>query len=158
MDKKNRKTVHHIAMAFNLKSKSFGSGKTRFPTLIKTSSSAIYEEDSTRVAQIMRTEAFLARPGTSGGGRRGGGKKGGGRGGSSAGRARGESGRAGGVIRHKEGDIVGAGAAELAEDNRGRIMLEKMGYKAGMALGAANNKGITVPLAAVMKVGKAGLG
>jgi len=156
MDKKNRKTVHHIAMAFNLKSKSFGSGKTRFPTLIKTSSSAIYEEDSTRVAQIMRTEAFLARSDT-GGGRRGGGKRGGGRGGSSAGRARGESDRAGGV-RHKEGDIVGAGAAELAEDNRGRIMLEKMGYKAGMALGATNNKGIIVPLAAVMKVGKAGLG
>ncbi|PUU74915.1 hypothetical protein B9Z19DRAFT_1091536 [Tuber borchii] len=156
MDKKNRKTVHHIAMAFNLKSKSFGSGKTRFPTLIKTSSSAIYEEDSTKVAQIMRTEAFLARPDI-GSGRRGVGKRGAGRGGG-AGRARGEWGGAGSVVRHKEGDIVGAGAAELAEDNRGRIMLEKMGYRAGMALGADSNKGIIVPLAAVMKVGKAGLG
>lgn len=158
MDKKNRKTVHHIAMAFNLKSKSFGSGKTRFPTLIKTSSSAIYEEDSTKVAQIMRTEAFLARPDIGSGRRGGGGKRGAGRGGAGAGRARGEWGGAGGVVRHKEGDIVGAGAAELAEDNRGRIMLEKMGYKAGTALGATNNKGIIVPLAAVVKVGKAGLG
>ncbi|PWW80639.1 hypothetical protein C7212DRAFT_290507 [Tuber magnatum] len=159
MDKKNRKTVHHIAMAFNLKSKSFGSGKTRFPTLFKTSDSTIYEEDSARVAQIMRTEKFLAPPDIGGGGRRGGGGKRGGRhgggGGGVAGRAR--SG-AGGVVRHKEGDIVGAGAAELGGDNRGRIMLEKMGYKPGMALGATNNKGIIVPLAAVVKVGKAGLG
>ncbi|CAZ81756.1 unnamed protein product [Tuber melanosporum] len=153
MDKKSRKTVHHIAMAFNLRSKSFGSGKTRFPTLTKTSDPAIYKEDSARVAQIMDAGGFLSHPGI-GGGRRGGGKRGGGRGGGSAGRARGAE----GVVRHREGDIVGAGAAELGEDNRGRIMLEKMGYKAGMALGATNNKGIVVPLAAVVKVGKAGLG
>jgi len=37
-------------------------------------------------------------------------------------------------------------------------MLEKMGYKTGMSLGADNNKGIAEPIVAVIRVNKAGLG
>jgi hypothetical protein len=37
-------------------------------------------------------------------------------------------------------------------------MLEKMGWTKGMALGAADNKGILVPVVQVVKRSKAGLG
>jgi hypothetical protein len=139
MNKKNRKKIHHIAMAFNLKSKSTGSGQSRFPTLSKTAQSAALRVDEVTITQTLSRGKFSDRSDFANGGKRGGGGGGGGGGG------------------HKEGDIVGAGAKEIAEDNRGRIMLEKMGYKPGTSLGADHNKGIAVPVAAVVKMGKAGL-
>ena len=41
-----------------------------------------------------------------------------------------------------DGEIVGAAAPELGIENRGRSMLEKMGWSKGMALGSLSNQGI----------------
>lgn len=57
-----------------------------------------------------------------------------------------------------EGDVVGASAPEIGVENRGRAMLEKMGWSSGTALGASNNKGILQPVAQVVKNSRAGLG
>ncbi|KOS17795.1 Protein SQS1 [Escovopsis weberi] len=62
------------------------------------------------------------------------------------------------AARIRDGEIVGAGAPELGADNRGRTMLEKMGWSSGMALGALDNKGILQPVTQTMKRSKAGLG
>lgn len=59
---------------------------------------------------------------------------------------------------YREGDIVGQHATELGAENKGRTMLEKMGWSKGMALGSSDNKGIMVPLTQVVKKSKAGLG
>ncbi len=62
------------------------------------------------------------------------------------------------VVSYRDGDVVGGSAPELGADNRGRAMLEKMGWSQGTALGAANNKGILQPVSHVVKTTKAGLG
>jgi hypothetical protein len=58
----------------------------------------------------------------------------------------------------REGDIVGQHAAEIGVENKGRAMLEKMGWSKGMSLGTSETKGIVVPLMHVVKKTKAGLG
>lgn len=134
MSKADRKEVHKLASKFKLKSKSVGNGAGRFTTLIKTSRSGYHEYDEEGVGSTTRKL----------GGR--GGKKGpGGRGG-------------GGGKFLQDGMRVGAEAPELSADNRGRIMLEKMGYRTGMTLGAVEGRGISEPLVAIMKWSKAGLG
>jgi len=140
MSKADRKTVHELATKLNLKSKSIGKGQKRFTTIIKTSHSGIYEHDEEGVEAIMRTGKFAKRMDV-GGQRAGKGAGGGGRGG-----------------RNKDGMVVGAEAPELSATNKGRLMLEKMGYKAGMSLGVEGNQGISEPLVAVIKMSKAGLG
>lgn len=57
-----------------------------------------------------------------------------------------------------DGDVVGASAPEIGVENRGRAILEKMGWSSGTALGATNNKGILQPVAHVVKNSRAGLG
>lgn len=56
----------------------------------------------------------------------------------------------------KEGDIVGADAPEIASDNIGRRLLEKLGWKAGQGLGS-DNRGIPEPVIAKVKKTKLGL-
>lgn len=56
-----------------------------------------------------------------------------------------------------EGEIVGEDAPEIGSDNIGRRMLEKLGWSSGEGLGAVTNKGISKPLFARVKRGKAGL-
>ena len=56
-----------------------------------------------------------------------------------------------------EGEIVGEDAPEIGSDNIGRRMLEKLGWSSGEGLGAVTNKGISKPLFARVKKGKAGL-
>ncbi|KAL7276268.1 squalene synthetase-like protein [Rhizina undulata] len=148
MDKTTRKMVHIMASAFNLKSKSIGSGHKRFPTLYKTSRSAIYEQNEETIEAIMRHPRYFPRSDVSGRNR----------GGPAISVRRGGGGGGGGGGHHREGDIVGASAPEIAAENRGRRMLEKMGYKAGTSLGLDSSKGIIAPIAAVVKVSKAGLG
>lgn len=58
----------------------------------------------------------------------------------------------------REGDIVGQHASEIGVENKGRAMLEKMGWTKGMSLGTVETNGITVPLTHVIKKTKAGLG
>lgn len=143
MDKATRKTVHNVALVFNLNSKSVGSGRKRFPTLYKTSRSAIFADEAS-IASVMARRRFFGRSDARGSG---------------SGKSRGPGrGGAGGVVHHREGDIVGASAPELGVENRGRKMLEKMGYVTGMALGLEGREGIVKPVEAVVKISKAGLG
>lgn len=58
----------------------------------------------------------------------------------------------------REGDIVGQHASEIGVENKGRAMLEKMGWIKGMSLGTVETQGIIVPLTHVIKKTKAGLG
>lgn len=142
MDKKDRKLVHEFAMAFNLKSKSVGSGKQRFPILTRTSRTFPYTESAFVAAESRLGRRFLPRPDVKGKGKAGGGRPRGGM----------------GATNYRDGDVVGGSAPELGAENKGRAMLEKMGWSSGTGLGALNNKGILQPVIHVVKTSKAGLG
>jgi hypothetical protein len=146
MDKADRKVVHELANAFNLKSKSAGNGNKRFPILHRTQRTSVYVERNFNAVEERLSRRFLPRMDL-GGKRSGGGiKRGGGGDFSSA------------AVSYRDGDIVGGSAPELGAENRGRAMLEKMGWSSGTALGALNNKGILQPVSHVVKTTKAGLG
>ena len=61
-------------------------------------------------------------------------------------------------VAYRDGEVVGAAAPELDSTNRGRAMLEKMGWSNGEALGAFNNKGMLVPISHIVKNTRTGLG
>jgi hypothetical protein len=146
MDKAERKTVHELANAFNLKSKSLGSGTKRFPVLYRTARTSVYAEGKFAAVEARLARRFLPRMDV-------GGKK------FSAQRStRGGGGFRNATASYRDGDVVGASAPELGVENRGRAMLEKMGWSTGTALGAINNKGILQPVSHVVKTTKAGLG
>ncbi|KAK3904783.1 hypothetical protein C8A05DRAFT_13353 [Staphylotrichum tortipilum] len=151
LDKHARKILHEIANKFNIKSQSTGKGDQRRPVLYRTNRTVRYastrfedaashvEQAAVRIHRKYFHRVDVKVPQT-------------------------ESPRtAGGRSGHKaltlrEGEIVGASVPELGQDNKGRNMLEKMGWSKGMSLGAADNKGILEPVAQVMKRSKAGLG
>lgn len=151
LDKHARKILHEIANKFNIKSQSTGKGDQRRPVLYRTNRTVRYastrlEDAASHVDQaalrihrkyfhrvdikVPRTESPRAPGGRSG-------HK---------------------ALTLREGEIVGASVPELGQQNKGRNMLEKMGWSKGMSLGAADNKGILEPVAQVMKRSKAGLG
>lgn len=145
MDKADRKIIHELANAFNLKSKSLGSGTKRFPVLYKTSRTSVYAEGKFAAVEGRLLRRFMPRRDV--------GVK------SYANQRSGRGGGAGnGAASYRDGDIVGASAPELGVENKGRAMLEKMGWSTGTALGALNNKGILQPVSHVVKTTKAGLG
>lgn len=150
MDTHARKIVHEISLQFNVKSKSTGKGEQRRPVLHRTKRTVEYR-------QVHFEQAFSrqqgrkyfhrldkSRPSKGGGG--GGRSRGGGGGVNHA------------AFTYKDGEVVGGGAPELSQSNKGRTLLEKMGWSTGMALGATDNKGILQPVAHVVKRTKAGLG
>lgn len=47
----------------------------------------------------------------------------------------GSAGRAGGEVRHRDGDAVGGGAAAIGQDNIGHRLLSKMGWTEGTRIG-----------------------
>ena len=57
----------------------------------------------------------------------------------------------------REGEVVGALAPEIGDNNIGRRMLEMLGWSKGEGLGALGNKGISIPVLATVKKSKAGL-
>ncbi|EEB07175.1 R3H and G-patch domain-containing protein [Schizosaccharomyces japonicus yFS275] len=57
-----------------------------------------------------------------------------------------------------EGQIVGENAPEISQGNRGRRLLEGMGWDAGRGLGTAENEGVRSHLQAVVKLSRFGLG
>ncbi len=142
MDAHARKLVHEIAYRFNIKSKSVGSGDQRRPTLVRTKSTVPLDEDEFDNVFAKHRRRFFPRLDRSGSSRR----AGGGRGGDSS----------SAIVRH--GEIVGGSAPEISQANKGRTMLEKLGWTKGMALGALDNKGMTQPIEHVVKRSKAGLG
>lgn len=148
MDSNARKAIHEICHRLNIKSKSTGAGDQRRPILHRTKRTGTYRDAF--------FEAAFARPGRKyfhrmdvnrpKGGRGGGAAKPNGRGISHA------------AFTYRDGEVVGGGAPELGVNNKGRALMEKMGWSAGMALGATDNQGILQPVAHVVKRTKAGLG
>lgn len=121
MDKRARARVHILADAYNLTSKSRGSGAARFTTLIKTSRSGHGAVDQRKVNRALRSG-----PGMSLGS---GGKNGKGKGRSSG--AGGSGGGVGGggsisVSRNIEGADVGWGADRIGADNIGHKVRSKI--------------------------------
>lgn len=152
LDKHARKILHELADKFNIKSKSTGAGQQRRPVLYRTNRTVRYaptraEEAASHVdaatwrihrKYFHRVDVNVKKtksPKTTAGG--GGGFK---------------------ALRLREGEIVGASVPELGQENKGRVLLEKMGWSKGMALGAEGNTGILEPVAQVVKRSKAGLG
>lgn len=134
-DKPTRQNIHKIAMVFNLKSVSKGKENARRTTLTKTPMTGV-RVDEGKIARIIRNSenSFLNQDFGKGKGK---GK--------------------GGVPRHREGDVVGNAAPKLDESNVGFRLLEMMGWAEGERIGASTN-GLEVPLAAVIKTSKLGLG
>ncbi len=109
MDKRSRAQVHMLADAYGIKSKSRGSGATRFPILIKLARSGV-EVDHRRVRRLLDT---------GGGGAFGIGSKAAARG---KGKAKSSVGAGGGgalAPRNREGAEVGYGADRIGSDNIG---------------------------------------
>lgn len=143
-------TVHEIANKLKLKSQSAGKGNGRHTVLFRTRRTLKYEQVSfdrtlARVRQawfprvdvdeeVAKQAKIFRKPEVRS-------------------KSRGQS-----SLTYREGDIVGHDAAELGTENKGRAMLEKMGWAKGMSLGSEENKGIVVPLTHVMKKSKLGLG
>ncbi|KAH8592225.1 hypothetical protein B0O99DRAFT_597275 [Bisporella sp. PMI_857] len=140
MTKGDRKLVHAIANKFGLKSKSVGKGQGRSPILYKTLQTSAYMSRTYSAAEADIEQRFLRRADT-GGARKG--KR---------------AIRGGGGYSYRDGDVVGGSAPEIGIENKGRAMLEKMGWSSGTALGAVNNKGIMTPVTHIVKNSKAGLG
>jgi hypothetical protein len=146
MGKADRKLIHEIANAFHLKSKSVGDGNDRRPVLTKTKKTTTYVAQEFAKVEARLTRRYLPRGDV--GEQRG----------SAAPKRATRGGGFYGAVSYQDGDIVGGSAPELAADNRGRTMLEKMGWSKGTALGALNNKGIMQPVTHIVKTTKAGLG
>lgn len=144
MDNHARKMIHELANKFKIKSKSIGKGDQRRPTLYRTLRTPPYSKTTFDQAFNRVNRKYLPRLDKKG-------KKGKRlppvRGGTSVAAA-----------TYQDGEVVGASAPELGIDNRGRAMLEKMGWSMGTALGSMNNKGIMQPVTHTMKRTKAGLG
>jgi hypothetical protein len=146
MDKRRRKMIHEIAAEFNLKTKSIGAGDNRYTKLIKTRMTTRWMENKFAARARKINLGFFPRTDATARGKkvlrvtsRGGG------GANSAG------------VRYRDGDIVGGAAPEIGAENKGRAMLEKMGWSSGMALGTLDNKGILTPIMHVVKNTKTGL-
>ncbi|RCI11865.1 hypothetical protein L249_7454 [Ophiocordyceps polyrhachis-furcata BCC 54312] len=139
MDSKTRKMVHRLASQFKVKSKSVGRADQRRPTLTRTVSTMKYKE-----SEFDRAIARIC-PGVDSGHKS---------------KARGSQ-----ILEiyhhttasYHEGEIVGSQAPALAEGNRGRIILEKMGWSHGKSLGSSETKGILQPVALAMRRSRAGL-
>ncbi|KAL4869629.1 hypothetical protein BDV12DRAFT_73556 [Aspergillus spectabilis] len=144
MSKHRRMLIHDMAHALRLTSQSRGKGSSRFPILSKTSRTTKYTHKTiSQIDRVFTKERFNPRslkawdkPS-----------------GRPAKAKRGHS-----NVSYMDGDVVGGSAPEIGVENRGRAMLEKMGWSTGTALGATNNKGILLPVAHVVKNSKAGLG
>ncbi|KAI8627532.1 hypothetical protein F5Y19DRAFT_477406 [Xylariaceae sp. FL1651] len=151
-DKGARKIVHSIANTFKIKSKSAGGGTGRYPVLYRSRATLPFDQDMFEQAfsRVRRTwfprvdadekvvqEARVLKR-------------------AEARNGKSRIGKSSLVLR--EGDIVGQHAAEIGAENKGRAMLEKMGWTKGMSLGTTENNGIIVPLMHVIKKTKAGLG
>jgi len=151
MDKRDRKALHSIANMLNLKSKSVGSGANRFPILYKTTRTVAYEEVYFNRVISASSRSFLKNA------RYGGGSA---RKGKLPRQPKGWGDRGGydrAAVSLRNGEVVGANAAEIGRDSIGHKLMEKMGWTKGMALGK-DGEGLLVPVEQVMRSGKAGLG
>lgn len=143
MPKQRRKAIHDLANALSLNSKSRGKGASRFPILHKTSRTPEYSTKTvSQINRILSAGTFKSKSSDQ----------------NVTKSSKARRGQPGGAVSYMDGDVVGASAPEIGAGNKGRAMLEKMGWSTGTALGATNNKGILLPVAHVVKNSKAGLG
>lgn len=146
MDNKDRKSIHMIALGLKIQSRSYGKGEARYTVLRKTSKTGTFNPGAlNRILSRKGSGRFLPNNPCQGSE-------------SSISRNRLGGGFNRAAVSYYDGEIVGATAPELGQDNKGRAMLEKMGWSTGTALGALHNKGIMKPVAHVVKTSKAGLG
>ncbi|CAA7260811.1 unnamed protein product [Cyclocybe aegerita] len=138
-NKETRKNIHEMAIAFNLKSVSKGKGDARYTTLTKTTRSGVGVNEQ-KVAKIVRRSGGM-----------------GARGDSFIYDKKGRSGSGPKMPRHRDGDEVGGTAPKLNESNVGFRMLAMMGWAEGIRIGGATG-GLDVPLTAIIKNSKLGLG
>ncbi|KAG4304930.1 hypothetical protein PORY_001605 [Pneumocystis oryctolagi] len=145
MDSQARRWIHMLVKAYGISSKSYGTGKSRHVVLYKTTKihdnyskqhvnrvlqSLNHNQYNRRVYQIKNYKS----------------------------KSSGEK-----IFRNKnenkyhDGDIVGKNVPEIDKNNRGRKMLEKLGWVEGNGLGAPDNKGIEAPIVAIIKTTKLGL-
>lgn len=137
MEANRRAVIHQIVNKLGVNSKSRGSGAQRFTVLSKTVRTK--EVEDSYFDALIKKKGFRARFQSSTHMRKTGPK------GTKIGAS------------YKDGEVVGASAPELGPENKGRALLEKMGWTKGTALGALDNKGILQPIAHTVKTGKAGL-
>jgi hypothetical protein len=135
MDRFARKIIHTLANAYNLSSKSHGSGNSRFTTLFKTSYSR-GPLNERKIREILKRTTWITSGERSG--------------------VKWDVTPRSGLKKARDGDVVGGDAKEISSDNRGRVMLEKLGWRSGMGLGA-EGAGMKLPVFAVIKAGKSGL-
>ncbi|KAL8837376.1 MAG: hypothetical protein Q9170_002547 [Blastenia crenularia] len=136
-----------MAHVLRLKSKSSGAGKARFPILYKTGRTGKFDEAMMNKIQSLSTSPrFFPRRDVKGQKKHATTRHGH----RNAGKTAGAS--------YQDGEVVGAAAPEIGAENRGRAMLEKMGWSKGTALGALDNKGILQPVIHTVKISRAGLG
>lgn len=147
MDKKDRKALHEVANVLNLKSKSIGSGNDRFPTLLKTAKTP---KDPNRIDRAigLSIQGLLSREKKLG-------NKMARKNARAVTRDADRGGAAAATVRN--GEIVGAGAAEIGTESFGHKMMLRMGWSKGMALGK-DGEGRLVPVEQVVRLGTAGLG
>ncbi|KAF9339450.1 hypothetical protein BGZ91_005850 [Linnemannia elongata] len=154
-----RRRVHLLCEQYNLRSQSVGSGKNRFPVLLRTEKTKM-PQAPIDLRKFMnagfgpRVQAEFdyrrdRRKGAGGNNRRDG-KRGGGPGNDTNKDPR-DSARA------VTGSVVGGTASEISKENVGHRMLAKMGWSPGVGLGASGD-GITKPIEAVVRAKRRGLG
>ncbi|KAI0121603.1 hypothetical protein BJ170DRAFT_127334 [Xylariales sp. AK1849] len=149
LDKQARKQIHLVANRLKLKSASSGKGESRYPVLYRTSRTIPYDETFDPLVNRFLDRPYFVRVDVDT---------------ETAKQQRAlqrrdvNTKRGRNAISYREGEVVGGQATELGTENKGRLLLEKMGWSKGMSLGSHENKGIMVPIAHVVKKGKAGLG
>jgi hypothetical protein len=143
MEAHRRAMVHQVVRLLGINSKSRGDGGSRFTILSKTRRTVTFDDDAfdamLEQPKFKRRMQAAAYPPQQRGPKAYKGKK------------------SRPVVGYKDGDVVGASAPELGPENKGRALMEKMGWSKGMALGAHDNKGILHPIAHTVKTNKAGL-
>jgi len=159
MAKHTRRQIHLLATAYNLKSKSLGSGSSRYPVLSKTDRTFIpsdrrYIERFISEAQstldatgsILRKHLISNNVSLGSPKRQGGSKKEKGRNDSSSQQA-----------GPSHGYVVASNAEPISHQNIGHQMLAAMGWRQGDSLGAEGT-GITAPIEAIVRKKRIGLG
>jgi hypothetical protein len=150
MESHLRASVHRLAKALSLKSHSQGKRDNRFPVLNKTPHTAHYTIDTIwEIDALMNQRRFFPK------------ENGSYKAGKPANGPRTRRRGGGGVLAgatYMDGEVVGASAPEIGADNKGRAMLEKMGWSSGMGIGKEGNKGGIEVIKHVVKNTKAGLG
>lgn len=151
-----RAGVHRLAKSLKLGSRSEGKegvGAGRFPVLSKTPHTPWYTVDTiSEIDALLNLRKFFPKYG--GGHYRGPNAKAGKLPGLRKGRDKGGFGAA----SYANGEVVGGTAPELGVENKGRAMLEKMGWSTGMGIGKEGNEGGLEHIKHVVKTNKAGLG